>query len=61
MASDKQKEECGDGTNLLVTFAGELLRQTMMLMKMGLHVSEVIAGYQVPSQALWEELPKSVS
>jgi T-complex protein 1 subunit theta len=41
LASQKQKEECGDSTNLVVMFAGELLRQTLTLMKMGLHVSEV--------------------
>mmetsp|Transcript_17239 Transcript_17239/g.26125 ORF Transcript_17239/g.26125 Transcript_17239/m.26125 type:complete len:518 (+) Transcript_17239:107-1660(+) len=60
MASQKQKEECGDATNLVVTFAGELLRQTSQLMNMGLHVSEVIDGYQVASNMLFEELPKCV-
>jgi T-complex protein 1 subunit theta len=44
MASQKQKEECGDATNLVVSFAGELLNQTTQLISMGLHVSEVIAG-----------------
>mmetsp|Transcript_19594 Transcript_19594/g.29067 ORF Transcript_19594/g.29067 Transcript_19594/m.29067 type:complete len:522 (-) Transcript_19594:59-1624(-) len=60
MASQKQKEECGDATNLVVTFAGELLRQTSQLMNMGLHVSEVIDGYQIAAKILLEELPKCV-
>jgi len=60
MASQKQKEECGDATNLVVSFSGELLRQTSQLMNMGLHVSEVIAGYQEASKILFEELPKCV-
>lgn len=60
MASQKQEEECGDGTNLVVTFAGELLRQSTQLMSMGLHVSEVIAGYQVASEKLFEYLPELV-
>lgn len=61
LASQKQKEECGDSTNLVVMFAGELLRQTLTLMKMGLHVSEVLAGYQVAASCLWDELPKCVT
>jgi len=61
MASQKQEEECGDGTNLVVTFAGELLSQSTQLMAMGLHVSEVIAGYQVAADNLWELLPKLVT
>lgn len=60
MASQKQEEECGDGTNLVVTFAGELLRQSTQLMAMGLHVSEVIAGYQVAADKLFEFLPELV-
>jgi T-complex protein 1 subunit theta len=61
LASQKQKEECGDSTNLVVMFAGELLHQTLNLMKMGLHVSEVIAGYHVAATTLWEELPHCVT
>jgi T-complex protein 1 subunit theta len=61
MASQKQKQECGDSTNLVVMFSGELLRQTLTLMKMGLHVSEVLAGYQIAASCLWEQLPKCVT
>lgn len=61
LASQKQKEECGDSTNLVVMFSGELLRQTLTLMKMGLHVSEVLAGYHIAASCLWDELPKCVT
>ena len=44
MASAKQNEACGDGTNLVLTFAGELLWNTLELIhKMGWqHASEMI-------------------
>ena len=60
MAATMQDEECGDATNLVVSFAGELLRQTLDLMKMGLHTSEVIAGYQIAADKLQEFLPTLV-
>lgn len=60
MAATMQDEECGDATNLVVSFAGELLRQTLDLMKMGLHTSEVIAGYQIASDKIQELLPTLV-
>jgi len=53
MASEQQQQECGDGTNLVVVLAGELLAQAEVLLKMGLHTSDVIRGYE---KAL-EEVP----
>jgi len=53
MASDQQQQEQGDGTNLVVVLAGELLAQAEVLLKMGLHTSDVIRGYE---KAL-EEVP----
>lgn len=38
--------QVGDGTNFLITFAGELLNQAEELLQMGLHPSEIIAGYE---------------
>lgn len=35
----------GDGTNLVLVLAGELLQQGQDLLKMGLHPSEVITGF----------------
>jgi len=45
LASKMQETESGDGTNLVVVFAGELLVQAEELLKNGLHCSEVILGY----------------
>lgn len=46
MASNMQEVEVGDGTNLVVVFAGELLSMAEELLKSGLHVSEIIGGYK---------------
>jgi len=56
MAAERQHEECGDATNLTVSFAGELLKLTEDLLRQGLHTSEVIAGYQSASSKLTELL-----
>jgi len=46
MAASMQEKEIGDGTNLTVTFSGELLKKAEDLLRMGLHPSEVVAGYK---------------
>lgn len=38
--------QVGDGTNYVITLAGELLAQAEELLHMGLHPSEIIAGYE---------------
>lgn len=46
-ASQQQESEQGDGTNWVITFAGELLVHAEKLVRtQGLHVSEVIEGYE---------------
>ncbi|KAG5551838.1 hypothetical protein RHGRI_010067 [Rhododendron griersonianum] len=45
LAGKAQQEEIGDGANLTVSFAGELLQNAEELMRMGLHPSEIIIGY----------------
>ena len=57
MAAERQDQECGDATNLVVSFAGELLRHTQDLLRMGLHTSEIIAGYKTACDAVEEWLP----
>lgn len=57
MASDTQDRECGDATNLTVSFAGELLTNCEELIRMGLHTSEIIAGYRAAGDKLLEILP----
>ncbi|XP_027173860.1 T-complex protein 1 subunit theta [Coffea eugenioides] len=45
LAGKAQQEEIGDGANLCVSFAGELLQNAEELIRMGLHPSEIIIGY----------------
>jgi T-complex protein 1 subunit theta len=45
MAAEAQEQEAGDGTNLILSLAGELMRQAETLLRMGLHTSDIIAGY----------------
>ena len=37
--------EIGDSANLTISFAGELLQNAEELIRMGLHPSEIISGY----------------
>mmetsp|Transcript_943 Transcript_943/g.3143 ORF Transcript_943/g.3143 Transcript_943/m.3143 type:complete len:542 (-) Transcript_943:189-1814(-) len=46
MAAQAQEQEIGDGTNLVVTFGGELLGNAEELIRDGLHPSEIIEGYE---------------
>ncbi|XP_021741246.1 T-complex protein 1 subunit theta-like [Chenopodium quinoa] len=45
LAGKAQQKEIGDGANLTISFAGELLRGAEELIRMGLHPSEIITGY----------------
>ncbi|PRQ50213.1 putative T-complex protein 1, theta subunit [Rosa chinensis] len=45
LAGKAQQEEIGDGANLTISFAGELLSHAEELIRMGLHPSEIISGY----------------
>ena len=46
MAAKMQENEAGDGTNFVISFAGELMNQAESLIKMGLHPSEILIGYE---------------
>lgn len=46
MAANAMQEEVGDGTNLVVTLAGEFMSQAEALVRMGLHTSDIIEGYK---------------
>lgn len=61
LAAKMQDEECGDGTNLTVSFAGGLLNATEELLRSGLHTSEIIAGYKNAGAKLAEILPTLVT
>ncbi|KAK9671678.1 hypothetical protein RND81_12G047400 [Saponaria officinalis] len=45
LAGKAQQDEIGDGANLTISFAGELLRGAEELIRMGLHPSEIVTGY----------------
>ncbi|KAJ3216576.1 T-complex protein 1 subunit theta [Dinochytrium kinnereticum] len=56
LASQQQEAEMGDQTNFVVIFAGELLQQAEYLLKMGLHPSEVIEGFDIALKKTMEIL-----
>jgi len=59
IASEQQQSEVGDATNLVIVFCGELLAQAESLLKMGLHPSDVIRGFEKAGeevQKILEEL-----
>jgi len=56
LASKMQEAETGDGTNLVVVLAGELLLLAEELLKNGLHCSEVIAGYTAAAEKAFATL-----
>lgn len=47
LASQQQDTEVGDGTNLVVVLAGELLTNAEQLLRLGLSPSLVVEGYEV--------------
>eukprot|EP00522_Entomoneis_paludosa_P016544 CAMPEP_0172451006 /NCGR_PEP_ID=MMETSP1065-20121228/9179_1 /TAXON_ID=265537 /ORGANISM="Amphiprora paludosa, Strain CCMP125" /LENGTH=561 /DNA_ID=CAMNT_0013202887 /DNA_START=45 /DNA_END=1730 /DNA_ORIENTATION=+ len=64
MTVQKQKQECGDATNFCLSFAGELLWQTALLiqkMTWQQTAPEIIAGYQQALKLCLEEFfPKVI-
>ena len=46
MSASMQQQELGDGTNLVVTFAGELLNSAIKMLRTGLHTSEIVEGFK---------------
>jgi T-complex protein 1 subunit theta len=56
IAAKMQETECGDGTNLVITLAGELLTQAEGLLRLGVHPAEIIEGYSRASAFMLKEL-----
>ncbi|KAF2400988.1 T-complex protein 1 [Trichodelitschia bisporula] len=46
MASQQQEAEIGDATNMVIVFAGELLKKAEELLRMGLKTSDIVQGYE---------------
>jgi T-complex protein 1 subunit theta len=61
MAAKMQKEDFGDGTNYVVTLAGELLCQAESLIKSGLHPSVIITGYKIAMKEALDSLEPLVT
>jgi T-complex protein 1 subunit theta len=61
MASKRQEEEVGDHTNLVIILAGELLQQAEALLRVGLHTSDVITGFEKAGQKVEEILQSMVA
>jgi T-complex protein 1 subunit theta len=60
LASKMQEEEMGDGTNLVVILAGELLVKAEELLHTGVHCSEIIAGYNKAAEVALKALEAQV-
>ena len=60
MAAKMQENECGDGTNFVLTLAGELMFQAQQLLQMGLHPSEILIGYEKAAKLCYEEMNNQV-
>lgn len=58
-AAKMQEQEMGDASNLVITFGGELLSQAEGLLRLGVHPSEVVAGYKKAAEKAYEILDKS--
>ncbi len=56
LAAKMQEQEQGDGTNLVLTFAGELLTQAEALLRLGVHPSEIIEGYKKAAESAYAAL-----
>ncbi|QDS74729.1 hypothetical protein FKW77_000875 [Venturia effusa] len=50
MASQQQEAEMGDGTNMVIVLAGELLKKAEELLRMGLKTSDIILGYEIAQE-----------
>ena len=51
----------GDGTNLVLILAGEMLKRSEHLLTMGLHPSDVILGYEMALAKGREELESELN
>ncbi|KAL9047077.1 MAG: hypothetical protein Q9214_000258 [Letrouitia sp. 1 TL-2023] len=46
MAAQQQESEMGDATNMVIVFAGELLKRAEELLRIGLKTSDIVLGYE---------------
>lgn len=60
MAAEAQNTEMGDGTNFVVSFAGEILKLADELLRTGLHTSEIVTGFEAAYDKCKEVMPSLV-
>ncbi|EDO18485.1 hypothetical protein Kpol_1032p82 [Vanderwaltozyma polyspora DSM 70294] len=60
MATEQQKIDMGDGTNLVMVLAGELLNVSEKLLNLGLSAVEIIQGYNMAKNFTLKELDELV-
>lgn len=60
MATEQQKIDMGDGTNLVMILAGELLNVSEKLISLGLSAVEIIQGYNMAKNFTLNELDSMV-
>lgn len=58
LAATAMNDEVGDGTNLVLSFAGELLSCAETLIRKGIHTSDIIIGYERALKEALKLLPK---
>lgn len=58
MAAANQALEYGDGTNLVITLAGELLSQAENLLTQGIVVADVVSGYEKSFEYIQKNIEK---
>ncbi|PNS18286.1 T-complex protein 1, theta subunit [Sphaceloma murrayae] len=56
MASQQQEAEMGDGTNMVMVLAGELLKKAEELLRMGLKTADIVGGYETAGKKVLEAL-----
>lgn len=56
LAAAMQQREIGDGANFVVVFAGELLKKSLGLLRIGLHPSDLVRGYTMAEKKCQEIL-----
>jgi len=56
LAVQAQDNECGDGNNLVVSLAGELLMRAEELLKEGIHASDILKGYELAKNKALDSL-----
>ena len=61
LAAEMQQKEAGDGSNFVLTLCGELMDKAEILIKEGLHPSDILTGYEKASKKSLEILESLIA